>query len=200
MKQVDLNSRNLDAVLKCKHRDNSPSRKLVNVKFITKYDRVWKGSNSEERDSFLYLLIWSAERDFQIGRNKEEIGNLGGIKKRLKHPGGKGECFSSVQSLSHVQLCETPWIAARQASLSITNSQSSLRLTSIESVMPSSHLILCHPLFLLSPIPPSIRVFSSESTITYKFLNLLGLFFHMLNGGMNNIHSYSKKAHLKKNV
>ena len=72
--------------------------------------------------------------------------------------------FSSVQSLSRVRLFATPWIAARQASLSITNSQSSLRLTSIESVMPSSHLILCSPLLLLPPIPPSIRVFSNEST------------------------------------
>ena len=71
--------------------------------------------------------------------------------------------FSSVQSLSHVRLFETPWTAARQASLSITNSQSSLKLRSIESVMPSSHLILCRPLLLLPPIPPSIRVFSNES-------------------------------------
>ena len=73
--------------------------------------------------------------------------------------------FSSVQSLSHVRLFATPWIAARQASLSITNSRSSLRLTSIESVIPSSHLILCRPLLLLPPIPPSIRVFSNESTL-----------------------------------
>ena len=73
--------------------------------------------------------------------------------------------FSSVQSLSHVWLSATPWIAARQASLSITNSRSSPRLTSIESVMPSSHLILCCPLLLLPPTPPSIRVFSSESTL-----------------------------------
>ena len=76
--------------------------------------------------------------------------------------------FSSVQSLSRVQLFETPWIAARQASLSITNSQSSLRLMSIESVMPSSHLILCRPLLLLPPIPPSIRVFSNESTLRMR--------------------------------
>ena len=69
--------------------------------------------------------------------------------------------FSSVQSLSHVWLFATPWIAARQASLSITNSWSSLRFTFIESVMPSSHLILCHPLLLLPPIPPTIRVFSN---------------------------------------
>ena len=71
----------------------------------------------------------------------------------------------SDQSLSHVQLFETPGIAARQASLSITNSRSSLRLTSIESVMPSSHRILCHPLLLLPAIPLSSRVFSSESTL-----------------------------------
>ena len=71
----------------------------------------------------------------------------------------------SDQSLSHVWLFATPWIAARQASLSITISQSSLKFTSIESVMPSSHLILCCPLFLLPPITPSIKVFSSESTL-----------------------------------
>ena len=77
--------------------------------------------------------------------------------------------FSSVQSLSRVQLFATPWITARQASLSITHSQSSLRLTSIESVMPSSHLILCCPLLLLPPIPPSIRVFSNESTLRRRW-------------------------------
>ena len=77
--------------------------------------------------------------------------------------------FSSVHSLSRVQLFATPWIAARQASLSITNSWSLLRLMSIESVMPSRHLILCHPLLLLPPIPPSIRVFSNESTICKRW-------------------------------
>ena len=77
--------------------------------------------------------------------------------------------FSSVQLLSHVWLFVTPWIAAHQASLSITNSQSSLRLTSIETVMPSSHLILCHPLLLLPPIPPSIRVFLSESPLRMRW-------------------------------
>ena len=77
--------------------------------------------------------------------------------------------FSSVQSLSRVRLFATPWIAAHQASLSITNSQSSLKLISIELVMPSSHLILCHPLLLLSPIPPSIRVFSNESTLHMRW-------------------------------
>ena len=77
--------------------------------------------------------------------------------------------FSSVQSLSHVRLFATPWIAARQASLSITNSGSSLKLTSIKSMMPSSHLILCHPLLLLPSIPPSIRVFSNESTLHMRW-------------------------------
>ena len=73
--------------------------------------------------------------------------------------------FSSVQLLSRVWLFATPWIAAHQASLSITNSRSSLRLTSIESVMPSSHLILGRPLLLLPSIPPSITVFFNESTL-----------------------------------
>ena len=77
--------------------------------------------------------------------------------------------ISSVQLLSHVRLFATPWTAARQASLSITNSQSWPRLTSIESVMPSSHLILCRPLLLLPPIPPSIRVFSNESVLHIRW-------------------------------
>ena len=76
---------------------------------------------------------------------------------------------SSVQSLSRVRVFATPWIAARQASLSITNSWSSPRLMSIESVMASSHLILCHPLLLMPPIPPSIRVFSNESTLLMRW-------------------------------
>ena len=77
--------------------------------------------------------------------------------------------FSSVHSLSCVRLFATPWIAACQASLSITSSRSSFRLTSIESLMPSSHLIVCHPLLLLLPIPPSIRVFSNESTLLRRW-------------------------------
>ena len=75
----------------------------------------------------------------------------------------------SVQSLSRVRLFATPWIAACQASLFITISRSSLRLTSIESVMPSSHLILCRPLLLLPPIPPNIWVFSNESTLHMRW-------------------------------
>ena len=77
--------------------------------------------------------------------------------------------FSSVQSLSRVWLFATPWTAACQASLSITNSWSLPKLISIKSVMPSSHLILCRPLLLLPPIPPSIRVFSNESTLRMRW-------------------------------
>ena len=77
-------------------------------------------------------------------------------------------CFV-VQLLSHVQIFVTPWTAARQASLSITNSRSLLKLMSIESVMPSNHLILCHPLLLLPLIFPSIRVFSNESVLPIRW-------------------------------
>ena len=77
--------------------------------------------------------------------------------------------FSSVQSLSRVQLFSTPWTTACQASLSITNSRSLLKLISIESVMPSNHLILCRPLLLLPLIFPSIRVFSNESALRIRW-------------------------------
>ena len=77
--------------------------------------------------------------------------------------------FSSIQSLSCVQLSSTPGTAARQASLSITNSRSLLKLMSIESVMPSNHLILCHPLLFLPSIFPSIRVFSNESALCIRW-------------------------------
>ena len=78
-------------------------------------------------------------------------------------------CFSSVQSCSRVWLFVTPWTVARQASLSITNCRSLHKPMSIESVMPSSHLILCRPVLLLHPIPPSIRVFSNESTLRMRW-------------------------------
>ena len=108
---------------------------------------------------FLKEIIFEAisewwEKFIKVKREKTSIGL------------GQKVCSSfSIQSLSSVQLFATPWITARQASLSITNSRRSLRLTSIESVLTSSHLILCRPLLLLPPIPPSIRVFSNESTL-----------------------------------
>ena len=79
------------------------------------------------------------------------------------------QIFSSVQSLCCVQLFETPWTAARQASLSITDSRSLLRLMSIKSVMPSNHLILCHPLLLLPSVFPNIRIFSKESVLYFRW-------------------------------
>ena len=96
------------------------------------------------------------------------------LQETLKHSSvsvsvGSSDQIISDQLFSHVRLFATPWIAARQASLSITNSQSSLRLRSMESVMPSSHLILCRPLLLPPPIPPSIRVFSNESTLHMRW-------------------------------
>ena len=87
--------------------------------------------------------------------------------------------FSSVQLLSHVQLFATPWTSARQASLSITNSQGLPKLMSIESVMPSSHLILYHPLLLLPSIFPSIRVFSNESALCIRWLKFWSFSFNI---------------------
>ena len=88
----------------------------------------------------------------------------------------------SVHLLSHVWLFATPWTAARQASLSITNSWSSPKLMCIESVMPSSHLILCRPLLLLPLIPPSIRVFSNESTLRMSPSRLVSSYLELLIG------------------
>ena len=86
---------------------------------------------------------------------------------------------SSVQSLSHVRLFVTPWTTARQASPSITNSRSLLKVISIQSVMPSNHLILCHPLLLLPPIPSSIRVFSNESALHIRWPNYWSFSFNI---------------------
>ena len=88
---------------------------------------------------------------------------------RLSKLRNEYNAFSSVQSLSRVQLFATPWIAAHHASLSITISRSLPKLISIEWVMPSNHLILCCPLLLLPPIPPNIRVFSNESTLHMRW-------------------------------
>ena len=106
------------------------------------------------------LLQQSAAIAPYLGRENSPIDHL---------QRNNGYQIRSDQSLSRVRLFATPWIAACQASLSITNSRSSLRLTSIESVMPSSHLILCRPLLLLPPIPPSIGVFSNEATLRMRW-------------------------------
>ena len=119
----------------------------------------------------LFLLLrWQLSCLLQkpLGRTGklEGAGWGGGGTGRVKT---QSDQIRSDQSFSRVRLFATPWIAAHQASLSITNSRSSLRLTSIESVMPSSHLILCCSLLLLPPIPPSIRVFSNESTLRMRW-------------------------------
>ena len=89
------------------------------------------------------------------------------------------ECFSSVQSLSRVPLFATPWTAACQASLSTINSRSLPKLMSIESVMPSNNFILCRPLLLLPPIPPSIRVFSNELALRIRWSKYWGFSFNI---------------------
>ena len=111
-------------------------------------------ANKNKTRSWLWLRSWTPY--CQIQTLIVEIGKTTGP-------------LSSVLLLSRVWLFATPWTAACQASLSITNSRSSLKLMSIESVMPSSHLILCCPLLLLPPIPPSIRVFSNESTLCMRW-------------------------------
>ena len=142
------------------------------MKFNYSISNKTKLTNSSYNGSFEASSFWPGSSQFQL-RLLTKFSSWGGEKQ------GKGSRqprwttvsvqFSSVQSLSRVRLFATPWIAARQASPSITNSPSSLRLTSIESVMPSSHRILCRPLLLLPPIPPSTRVFSSESILRTNY-------------------------------
>ena len=113
---------------------------------------------------FLTEENWSSWGKYPLSalRSKESVA-------QKWNPEGPSVQFSSVQSLSCVWLFATPWTAAHQASLSITNSQSLLKLMSIESVMPSNHLILCHPLLLPPSIFPSIRVFSNESVLRIRW-------------------------------
>ena len=104
------------------------------------------------------------DRIFYVENSKEYIIIILGANNWIQQG-----CWTQSQSLSCVQLFATPWIAARQAFLSITNAWSAPRLTSIESVMPSSHLILCRPLLLWPPIPPIISVFTNESTLRIRW-------------------------------
>ena len=112
---------------------------------------TWKNMIPHFVCSVLFLLCWYFPHTFI----KNEV--LGQVQ------------FSSVQSLSRARLIATPWIIACQASLSISNSWSLPKFMSVESVMPSSHLILCRPVLFLPPVPPSIRVFSNESTVHMKW-------------------------------
>ena len=133
------------------------ARILENIQYAISFSRGYSQPRDRTQVSHIVdrrFTVWATREVYVCGKNKR-------IKSSIQ--------FSSVQLLSRVLLFATPWITARQSSLSITNSRSSLSLMSIESVMPSSHLILCRPLLLLPPIPPSIRGFSSESTFRMRW-------------------------------
>ena len=120
-------------------------------------DAYWSKSDRGRQTPHVITYTWDLKRIQIMNISKQE----------------QAQRCREVQLLSRVWLFATPWTAACQASLSITNSRSSLKLMSIDSVMPSNHLILCHilcrPLLLLPPIPPSIRVFSSESVLCIRW-------------------------------
>ena len=118
------------------------------------------------RNTVLLFVLWG---ELVAAYSRSTIFHMKELQKNWSYSDISSVQFSSVQLLSHAQLFVTPWIAACQASLSITNSQSLPKLISIESVMPSSHLILCHALLLLPSVFPSIRVFSNESTLRMRW-------------------------------
>ena len=129
-------------------------------------DYRWKNPKIPKKIVFPKLNKKISNNSWVKEKSQEKVENISKwIVKNIRI----SDQIRSDQSLSRVWLFATPWIAACQASLSITNSRGSLRLMSIESVMPSSHLILCRPLLLLPPIPPSIRVFSNESTLHMRW-------------------------------
>ena len=121
-------------------------KRTRNIHALSPHAILPKSPDVQQTESFLNTVLWGFYEGFIASDH-----------------------IRSDQSLSCVLLLVTPWIPAHQASLSITNSGSSLRLLSIKSVMPCSHLILCRPLLLLSTIPPSIRVFSNESTLCIRW-------------------------------
>ena len=125
----------------------------------------------------VYILLGSSlhgisRQEYWSGLPFTPLGDLPNSRTEPTSP-----AFSSVQSLSHVWLFATPWTAACQASLSLTNSWSLLKLMSIVSVMPSNHLIFCHPLLLLSTIFPSMKVFSNESVLHIRWPNYWSFIF-----------------------
>ena len=131
---------------------------------LLNHEKTWRNVDIPYDSKY---MMFCKGKTMEILKKKKIIG-IPGLRRegRMNQHSTKD---SSVQALSHVRLFATSWIAACQASLSITISQSSLKLISIESVIPSSHLILCCPLLLLPPIPPSIRVFSKESTLHVRW-------------------------------
>ena len=137
----------------------------------TKVVRSLKPTLSVTWHCFCYILLVKTSHKVSMNSKRSEMSLVWGIAVILQKDGdiGRHGSLSSVQSLSHVLLFVTPWTTAHQASLSITDSWSPPKPMSIESVMPCSHLILCCPLLLLPPIPPSIRVFSNESTFRMRW-------------------------------
>ena len=138
---------------------------------------IW--ASKEAQILCISAYIWNLERwywwTYIQGKNRDIDTENRLVDKEGEGEGGPNQesdidmyTFGSVQSLSSVRLFSTPWIAARQDSLSITNSLSPPKLMSIESVMPSNHLILCHPLLLLPSVFPNIRVFSNESVLRIR--------------------------------
>ena len=185
MHEKVLNTTNL---LENANQNNQNANHLTPVRMaVIRKTRPSAGYNRDQREPWYTLrkdvnYIATAENNMlvpQKGKNRTTIpssnfisgylpkGNKITLSKRYLHP--HVHCISSVQLLSRVWLFATPWTTARQASLSITSSQNSHKLTSIELVMPSSHLVLCRPLLLLPSIPPSIRVFSNESTLHIRW-------------------------------
>ena len=123
--------------------------------------------SSKSVTSIKWQLVWMSKR---ICEEFSKLFTVINLEKQCKISLLLLNSFSSVQSLSHVPLFATPWTAACQASLSITNFWSWLKLMSTDSVMPSNHLLLCHPLLFLPSIFPSIRVFSNESVLLISWL------------------------------
>ena len=136
---------------------NSKDMNLSKIREMVKDREAWRAAVRRTAKSPRWLRDWKTTRN--------------------QHNSVKKEQRLLLSHFSCVRLFSTPWTAARQASLSISNSRTSLKLMSIESVMPSSHLILCRPLLLLSPIPPSIRVFSNESALRMRWPKYWGFSF-----------------------
>ena len=129
-------------------------------------------TDTKTNDALFIIVDWNTKvgsQEIHGVTGKFDLGIQNSAKITLAIANTLSQQHRSVQLLSHVQLFVIPWVTVCQASLSVTNSRNLLKLMSIESVMPSSHLILCHPFLLLPPIPPSIRVFSNESTLLRRW-------------------------------
>ena len=159
---------------------------MIHIKIVFEYPLdfvhfyVYKFSSLSSQKICHYSYLSTKLFSFSFKKTRNKVTVLKKITALLSYSSYATIQFSSVQSLRCVWLFATPWTAARQASLSITNSQSPPKPMSIKLVMPSSHLILCHPLLLLSPILPSIRVFPSESSVCMRWPKFTYLTFFLV--------------------